>query len=425
MQSKLNLIPSGIDLIDDAWGGFYKGGTYITIGGRKSGKSMLCLQYAVECVKRKEKCLYFTGMRPKDITILAASINIDIETYMNNNELIVVKVSPPAELYETGDSDRLLVEYFDDIISVIDQYQPDRMIFDELTNFIGFDNLNLLQQTFLKTIESIEEKNITSLYSLAEPATDEAQSVIDSVTQYSTAVIYLQKPGPDADPNQGGRITITPNIGHTEGQFSGAYSVEPYKGLIFSYEPDDRFRVLQESEGEGSMITYADIKGKTGRINLKERKIPENFKPMNDVEFIPNLFTFTNFYEKPDFTLILNNQIALYKSTGQAFTLIILKLDDLADRSGLLTANQLKNIIRLSTEKKDKICIDGKNILILINETDDKVLNTVLTKIKNNLPSTDEKELNTMMNLIYFKRYVTDDSVENAEKIFEDLVDDN
>jgi circadian clock protein KaiC len=143
MKKKIQLIPSGISLVDNAWGGFYRGGTYLLIGQRKSGRTLTGLQYAMECANQKEVCLYFTSMRPKDLMIQAASIDFDLQQFMNQNLIIVVRVAPPSDIYEVGDADNFLVEYLNDIVTVVEQYQPNKIVFDELTPFIGFYNINL------------------------------------------------------------------------------------------------------------------------------------------------------------------------------------------------------------------------------------------------------------------------------------------
>ena len=79
LMKKTHLSPSGISFIDEAWGGFYKGGTYLLTGPKKSSRTLFALQYAHECVNKQETCLYFTTMRPKDLMINAASIEFDIQ----------------------------------------------------------------------------------------------------------------------------------------------------------------------------------------------------------------------------------------------------------------------------------------------------------------------------------------------------------
>jgi circadian clock protein KaiC len=415
MKRKLNTVKSGLALIDKAWGGMYKGGSYLLIGPRKSGRTMMGLHYAMECVKNKEVCLYFTNMRPKDLMIHAASIDFDLQSAMNQNLVIVVRVAPPTDIYESESPDNFLVEYLNDIVTVIEQYQPDRLVFDELTPFIGFESIALLQQTYLRTIEAIEERNVTCLMILAEPATPLAQMIVDSITQYSTAIIYLQK---KTDENgtgtPSGKATITPNIGHTEGQFVSDFYIEPYKGIIFDYDNQTKFQnpfPVEETQNTNQNY-YAP--------NLSNSK----YRPITNVDIVPEKVSFTNLYDLSEFSLILNNQIAFYKSTGQPFILISLKLDPIAERQRILTINQLQNAVRLSTDKKDKLCVVKDKILVLMGKGDDKNLNVLVSKIKQNLPNSDPNYLSIIMKYIYAFSYEVNESVVNAESILNEILEE-
>ena len=231
MTKKIQLLSSGIPLVDSAWGGLYRGGTYFLIGPRKSGRSLLALQFALECAQQKEVCLFFTSMRPKDLMIHAVSIDFDLQHYMNQNLIIVVKVSPPANLEEIEDPDNYLADYIMDILPVIKQYKPNKIVFDELTPFINFKNKKLLKDTFLQTLEEIEDADITTLLLLGEPANPVSLSIVDLLTASSTGKIELTKREDVVNKYHIGIMTITPNVGHTEGKFSSNYYIEPYKGI--------------------------------------------------------------------------------------------------------------------------------------------------------------------------------------------------
>ncbi len=89
-MNKIHILPTGISLVDKAWGGFYLGASYCLIGPHKSGKSMLGLHFARECARQKQVCLYFTTRKPKDLLIQAATIDFDIQAFIviqNNNGL--------------------------------------------------------------------------------------------------------------------------------------------------------------------------------------------------------------------------------------------------------------------------------------------------------------------------------------------------
>ncbi len=403
MTKKIQLFPSGIPLVDFAWGGLYRAGTYFLIGPRKSGRTLLALQYALECAQRREVCLFFTSMRPKDLLIHAASIDFDLQHYMNQNLIIVVRVTPPEDLDKVEDPDTYLAEYIKDIVPVVKQYNPNKIVFDELTPFIGFKDLKFLRDTFLSTIEGIEDAGITSLYLLSEPANPASQNIIDTLIDCSTGIIHLQKKAEVVNKDHSGIMTITPNVGHTEGKFSANYYIEPYKGILVDYKPSEAERIKPE------FITPA---------------ADQKYESFADIKMEDDAITISNVYSLNDFELIINNQIALFQITGQEFALVSIRLDEYAERRGMLTLNQLRNAIRLSTDKKDKICIIGSKIFVLITKPKDNVVANLVTKIKSNLPNDDPNFYKAISPHISVYAVTVNKDVKNAEGMIAQILKD-
>lgn len=397
MKKKIQLVSTGISIVDNAWGGFYRGGTYLLVGPRKSGRTLLGLQFAKECIKQKEVCLYFTSMRPKDLMIQAASIDFDLQHYMNQNQMVVVRVAPPSGLEEIENTDEFLVEYLRDIVTVVEQYQPGKMIFDELTPFINFINRTLLQDVFVETTESIENDAVTSLFILGDPVTPAANSIADILALNSTGILYLSKEE-SVEGVSSGKITITPNIGHTQGKFSANYQLEPNKGII-----DD----------------YSTRRKKSGRTLGAESGL--HYQSLAELDIPAENYTFTNFYNLNDFQLIVNNQIALYRSTGQVFTLISFRLDSEAEQSGLLTINQLMNTIRLSCDKRDKICLISNNILVMVTKENSESVTKFISRIKGNLPGNDPEYIEKVVSFISMLALRVDETIKNAEDMINRL----
>jgi KaiC/GvpD/RAD55 family RecA-like ATPase len=410
MKKKIQLLASGISLVDSAWGGFYRGGTYMMIGAHKTGKTLLSLQYAMESAGQKELCLYFTSKRPKDLIIQAASIDIDLQELMNQNLVIIVRVTPPTDIINASNSDQLLVEYLNNIVTVVEQYQPSKIVFDELTPFVGFQNINLLQDIFLKTLEAIEDFGITSLFILGEPATQYAEQIIDAITANGTGIIYLRNGAMSENEYHRGKMTISPNIGHTQGKFSADYIIEPNKGVITVVKPSvvSTVSVTTDAPGSGSIVAP---KGR-------------NYKSLNDIDTAGESVTHSNYYDVNDFTLLLNNQIALYKTTGQIFTILSFRLDMEAERKGLLTISQLQNAVRLSTDRKDKICIILNNVVVLITrEENKKGVKSLISKIKTNLPGNDPNFIKSVIPYISVYAVKVDENVHNANDLIELLIE--
>ncbi|MFH1528561.1 MAG: ATPase domain-containing protein [Bacteroidota bacterium] len=412
MNPGVSLIASGFSLIDENWGGIYRGGSYVIVGPRKSGRTLMGLQIAAESAKSSEICLYFTNMRPKDLMIQAASLNFDIQSSMNKNLIIVVRVAPPNEIYEVPNPDEYLVEYMNDIITVVNQYNPSRIVFDELTQYVGFHSLDRLHNTFLSTLETIEERNITSFFIVGEPATERAQQLINVISRSVTANIYLKKHAEKIDGKfHGGMVVIVPNVGHTEGQFSAQYIIEPYKGVTTLTA-----KLKRESEVESA----EPVSGQRSAVSAPVDAAPQvkDAKPETTA-------TFSNNYNFTDFQLILNNQIALFNSTGQSFNLVSFKLDPAAQVKGLLSLNQLQNSFSLSVSKKDKICTQDNKILVLIVRSTPNSLSQLVKNLRNSLPSKDDHYFKAVSEYINLSNLEVNENYHNAEDMLNPILQES
>lgn len=393
MKKAVQLFPSGISIIDSAWGGLYRGGTYLLVGERKTGKTLLSIQFAVETAKQKEVCLFFTNTRPKDLMIQAASIDVDLEYYMNKNLIIVVRVAPPPEQSQFGNRDEYLGEYLSDIVTVVNQYNPTRLVFDEITPYVEFEDPVKLREIFSNTFEQIEDLGVTSLLAIRELASASTQMIFNILNTYATGVIQLYKETDSNGSTKSGVIDIQPNIGHTEGRFKAHYSIEPYKGITTD------FKIPKTKEKEK---TFEKI---------------GNYIPLSEIKTSGDEITIPNFYSLDDFKLILNNQIAMYKTTGQVFTLVSFKLASKESRNSSLTINQLKNVIRISAEKKDKTCQVDDQICVLLVKEDPKSVSDFITKIKLNLPTDETSERDVMASDVFFYYLKVSDNFDNADQM--------
>ena len=389
MKKSVQLFRSGIPIVDSAWGGFYHGGTYLLVGEKKSGKTLLSLQYAVEAAKNKQVCLYFTNSRPNDLMIHAASIDIDLETYINQNTIIVVRVAQPTENTEFKSRDEFLSDYLRDIISVINQYNPTRIIFDELTPYVEFESTNNLREAYGSMIESIEDLGITSLLILREPAAQSSKMIFNVLNSFATGIIQLHK-AEDSEEQQPGIIDITPNIGHTEGKFKANYFIEPYKGITTD------FKITKRSTRENILPEVTEvIPGKTRDLNTPEYLVP-------------------NLYNVNDFKLLINNQIALYKTTGQMFTILSLVLNPSVPSHSRITFDQLIYSVKLAAHKKDKICIIDDKIYILITKSDDKIIDAFISRVHQTLNGSGARDVSYLMLRV-------NDSMNSADDVFKEF----
>ncbi len=196
--------------------------------------------------------------------------------------------------------------------------------------------------------------------------------------------------------------------------------IEPYKGVIFNFENEKSAAAAAAAEQAAPPPAQQQNFVQPSTMN----KASSKYKPLTNVESSTPQFAFPNVYDLNEFTLILNNQIALFKSTGQAFSLISMKLDPLAASQSIINIAQLQNAVRLSTDKKDKICVVGDKILVLMGKGDDRSLNILVSKMKANLPNSDPAYVNRVMQYLYAFTYEVNDQTVNAESILNEILED-
>lgn len=182
-------ILSGFNLIDNLWGGFYKGRTYLISGPRRSGKTTLCLQIARKGLLQKEKVLYFTDMPASDLLLIGESLGFDLAIPFELSDFLIYKYSQELE---TAASDEILEKGIRDIIELISKENPSRVIFDQITQLLRFNSLDQLKSSFTEIIKSGDiNKNVICL-SVGKPASQKALEVYNILQNLTTATIKLE-----------------------------------------------------------------------------------------------------------------------------------------------------------------------------------------------------------------------------------------
>ncbi len=227
MQNNVKLISSGISLIDEGWGGLYKASNYLLIGGHKSGKTNFGLRFVLEGAAHNERCLYFTSRTHEEVTAQTDWMNLNQMDLISSRLVKVVRVVPPDRDFSSNTPDQDLADYFDDVINTINEYYPSRVVFDEITSFIGFKDDTLLELILDKFKHNLESHNITSIIISAEPVTDAMSALLQHLADVSNGLIYLDKEINDLY----GTISLLPYIEHESGELKSNYVFDRERGL--------------------------------------------------------------------------------------------------------------------------------------------------------------------------------------------------
>jgi circadian clock protein KaiC len=146
------------------------------------------------------------------------------------------------------------------------------------------------------------------------------------------------------------------------------------------------------------------------------------YKSLAEIATTSEKISFSNLYSINDFYLVLNNQLAKFKATGERFYLVSFRLGSDAEKRGMFSMTQLQNTVRLSIERKDKICIIENKIIILISGEDPDNLLNLIAKIKSNMPVADPEFLNKIFQHIMVYTLPIEERFSSGEEMVAELI---
>lgn len=203
--------PSGIDVIDDTWGGLYRGGSYLVYGQAISGRGLLALMLVRTGVLQDEKTLFISSDRQKDLFIQSASIGFDLRASHEAGKIRLMRVPTLAEL--NHDNDESVAQALSDLVDIIVSYQPERVVMNDFMPFISFQSFSRFQIEFIHFLERVDSLNCTIVLAMPEPAIMQSHRMIEFIGLQMTGSIHIEL-AEDNPRSTKRRISLIPHIGH-------------------------------------------------------------------------------------------------------------------------------------------------------------------------------------------------------------------
>jgi circadian clock protein KaiC len=171
-------IPTGIPDLDGMMEnkGFFKASSILITGTAGTGKSSLAASFAHAACSNNEVCLYFSFEESQDqICRNMLSIGIDLLPYIKNETL---------HIRSERTSSLGLEEHLTKILHTIEQYKPDVVIMDPISNFMSVGKELEIKTMLTRLLDYLKMKEITGFFtSLADPevSTEKTNAAISSI----------------------------------------------------------------------------------------------------------------------------------------------------------------------------------------------------------------------------------------------------
>jgi len=214
---------SGIDVVDNAWGGLYRGGSYLVYGRAASGRGLLTLAFAHMGAGLGEPVLFVSPDRHKDLMIQAASIGFNLRDAYESGVVRLMRVPPLMNLQNMGDDGVSGALW--DLVNLIRQHRPTRLIMNDFMPFVAFRSFDRFRNEFIQFLEQIDSLETTTMLVMPEPANQQSRRVIEFMASQMTGSMHIEL----ADDNPSTtkrRITLVPHIGHIKRQVVDYWDLE-------------------------------------------------------------------------------------------------------------------------------------------------------------------------------------------------------
>ncbi|MEW6036390.1 MAG: ATPase domain-containing protein [Candidatus Micrarchaeota archaeon] len=202
-QASARRLSTGNAILDDMLsGGVLAGSTTLLTGTTGTGKSIFCMQFVMEGLKRGEKCLYVGFDEPMaEMMRNARSVGWDFEQYRKSGKLLCMCTHP---------ADRFLEEHLGGIKSIVEKDGVGRCVVDSLSS-LSYSFSEEKYFAFVKSLNDyLKSQGVTAFFTIAS-ASGAKQLREDQVTVTMDNLLMLRQVEME------GRLTFVLNVMKTKG----------------------------------------------------------------------------------------------------------------------------------------------------------------------------------------------------------------
>jgi KaiC/GvpD/RAD55 family RecA-like ATPase len=227
-------ISSGIDEIDQSWGGLFAGGIYLVFGRSSSGRNHAAHLFLRAGADAGRKIALGSPTRRRDLEIQAAAVGLDLGGAARAGQLDVFSLRGVADL-ESLDDDRLDAA-IQNLADEVTRSGADRVALLDFTLPAQYESLQRMRAGFERFVRLLEGAESTVLITMPEPASEQARDVLDFVSTCMTGVVHTRLVRTDQDVVRR-QLSLIPEIGHVTRRIDRLWNLDEVVALADRLAP--------------------------------------------------------------------------------------------------------------------------------------------------------------------------------------------
>lgn len=203
------LTPSGIPLIDSAWGGLYRGGTYLLVGHARAGRMRYALANVRSCIDTGDRCLLISSREQDALIRHAHDVGFDLVAASQQKKVQLMNAPDPDVLSALSDAE--LADTLNDLSNLAQKYEASRLVVDNFTPFVQFQSFETFAKAFADLLDRAAELRCTFVLGLGEPANPSSRQLLEYLAAEVSGTMRLGL-------TTTGQVSLAPGMAHHETQ---------------------------------------------------------------------------------------------------------------------------------------------------------------------------------------------------------------
>ena len=209
-------VSSGIDLIDNSWGGMYQGGSYMCFGHASSGRGLLGMLFLQSGMAQEERGLFLSPGRPHDWMIQGSSVGFNLKEARDSGWIRLIWIPSAVDLNQAGaEGGRKVI---DQLVAMVHRENPRRLVINDFSPFLRFNTFDQFQTAFVYMMQQLDKMGDTTIMLMMPEAVNKpSRQIIEFMKNNMTGSVHIQLEQGAGSENKR-RVTLLPGIGHVNHQ---------------------------------------------------------------------------------------------------------------------------------------------------------------------------------------------------------------